>query len=141
MISELEKIQRGIADALAASSMFAECGIYLRGATAPEEERKDASAIEVAAPVPLKTAKKAQSVVFEEAEVQIEVRACRYGGERGGSILSIAENVCRRIHNLRVSPGKNGGRILLAENRPFEFSESGQEKTITIKFNIQGVFL
>ena len=140
-MSELEKIQRGIADALAESSMFAECGIYLRGSSAAAEKRKDAPSITVSAPVPLKTAKKAQSVVFDEAEVQIEVKACRYGGERDGSILPIAENVCRRIHNARISPAKNGGRILLAENRPLEFSESGQEKTITIKFNIQGVFL
>lgn len=141
MISELEKIQRGIADALAESSMFAECGIYLRGGPAGAEKRKDAPSIAVSPPLPLKTAKKAQSVVFDEAEVQIEIKASRCGGERDGSIWSIAEDVCRRVHNMRLSPGKNSGRILLAENRPLEFSESGQEKIITIKFNIQGVFL
>ena len=141
MKAELEKIQQAVAQALTASNLFAQCAIYMQGRDDAEAKRTDAPSITVSAPLPLKAAKKAQSAAFEEVEIGVEIRAAKFQGERGGSIVAIAENVCRCVHNQRVSQRKNCGRILMAQNRPFEFAESAQSKSITVKFNIQGVCL
>ena len=141
MKAELEKIQQAVAQALAASNLFAQCAIYTQGRDDAEAKRPDIPSITVLSPLPQKAAKKAQSAAFEEVEIGVEICAAKFQGGRGESIVSIAENVCRCVHNRRVLQRKNCGRILMAQNRPFEFAETGQTKSITVKFNIQGVFL